>query len=125
MKRVVHFEIPSRDPKRTVKFYKDIFKWDITKWGWPEEYWSVVTWPKDEMWIDWWIEKSDNPWYNCVIDVEDIDVYTKKIIDWWWTLVKPKKPLKWEGWTAYLAYFKDTEGNYFWIIENKMDVDKK
>lgn len=121
MKRVIHFEVPSKDPKRAIEFYKDIFDWDITKWEWEEEYWSVKTWPEWEMWIDWWIEKGDLPGYVCVIDVPNIDEYIKKILDNWWILFKDKANLVWKWWTAQLAYFKDTEWNVFWIIENTMD----
>ncbi|EKE26336.1 MAG: Glyoxalase/bleomycin resistance protein [uncultured bacterium (gcode 4)] len=115
MKRVVHFEIPSKDPLRAVKFYKGIFWWEIDKWGWPQEYWTVVTWEEKESWINWWIEKKDiQGGYVCVIDVPNIDEYSEKIIANWWILIDPKREIKW-AW--FLAYFKDSEWNVFWIIE--------
>ena len=121
MNRIIHFEIPTKDPKRASEFYKDIFSWVISKWEWPEEYWSVVTWPEWEPWINWWLEKKDNPWYVCVIDVPNIDEYIDRIITKWWILVEPKREVIW-AW--HLAYFKDTEGNVFWIIETNMEMKK-
>ncbi|EKE29105.1 MAG: hypothetical protein ACD_2C00228G0003 [uncultured bacterium (gcode 4)] len=120
MKRIVHFEIPSRDLVRTVEFYKKIFSWEISKWAWPEEYWSVVTWPKTEAWIDWWIEKNDMKWgYVCIVDVPDIEEYSDKIISAWWTLFKTKREIMPGSW---LAYFKDTDWNVFWIIQTSENM---
>jgi catechol 2,3-dioxygenase-like lactoylglutathione lyase family enzyme len=31
MPRVVHFEIHADDPKRAIKFYQDVFGWEIVK----------------------------------------------------------------------------------------------
>src|SRR3989344_4375963 len=48
MNRVVHFEIHADDCERAVKFYKEVFGWEITKWeGGQMEYWMVMTAPKD------------------------------------------------------------------------------
>lgn len=38
MSRVVHFEIPADDPKRSIKFYETEFGWTIEKWDGPIEY---------------------------------------------------------------------------------------
>src|SRR3972149_1518157 len=50
---VVHFEIPADDPERAAKFYRELFGWEISKWGGPvgggegPEYWMVRTVPTD------------------------------------------------------------------------------
>ena len=38
MPRVVHFEIRADNPERAVKFYSEIFGWEIQKWDGPVEY---------------------------------------------------------------------------------------
>ena len=47
MNRVVHFEFDVEDPERALKFYSEVFKWKIDKWG-PANYWLIVTGSKDE-----------------------------------------------------------------------------
>ena len=42
MARVVHFEIPAKDPKKSAAFYKKVFGWKIKQWG-KEQYWMVQT----------------------------------------------------------------------------------
>src|SRR2546425_4162483 len=50
---VVHFEIPADDPERAAKFYRELFGWEISRWGNPAgagegpEYWMVRTVPTD------------------------------------------------------------------------------
>ncbi len=53
---VVHFEIPADEPERAAKFYRELFGWEIQRWGnaaTPEgsatgtEYWMVRTVPTD------------------------------------------------------------------------------
>ena len=113
MLRVVHFEIPASDLDRAVKFYKGVFWWDISKWQWEEEYFSVMTW-KDGEWIDWWIEKGKTWAYTCVIEVPDIDKYIKKITEAWWSVIDGKRDI---WWMWYVAYLKDPEWNMFWLFE--------
>src|SRR2546428_6930702 len=30
---VVHFEIPANEPERAAKFYRELFGWEISRWG--------------------------------------------------------------------------------------------
>ena len=48
MSKVIHFEIPADDPKRAIKFYEDVFGWEIEKWE-QGDYWLVSTGPEDEL----------------------------------------------------------------------------
>ena len=32
MNRIIHFEIHAGNPERAVKFYKDVFGWEIREW---------------------------------------------------------------------------------------------
>ena len=44
MTRPVHFEILAEDPDKTVKFYEEVFGWEIGKWGEGDQgYWPVTT----------------------------------------------------------------------------------
>src|SRR5213078_3335736 len=45
MARVIHFEIHAENPDRAVKFYKDLFGWEFTKWDGPQPYWLIKTGP--------------------------------------------------------------------------------
>ncbi|WP_244432547.1 VOC family protein [Desulfocurvibacter africanus] len=46
--RVIHFEIPARDPERANAFYSGVFGWDVRKWEGPEDYWLLTTGPDEE-----------------------------------------------------------------------------
>lgn len=47
MPRVVHFEISADEPERAVKFYTDVFGWDVKRWGGPKDYWLITTGASD------------------------------------------------------------------------------
>jgi len=42
MPKVIHFEIPAKDPERAIKFYKEVFEWKIVKWEGDFDYWLVT-----------------------------------------------------------------------------------
>ena len=42
MSRVVHFEIPAVNGKKSVEFYKEVFGWEASQFG-EHEYWLVNT----------------------------------------------------------------------------------
>jgi predicted enzyme related to lactoylglutathione lyase len=55
MNRIIHFEIQADDPERAVKFYKEVFGWEINEWVVPDvemkdenRYWMVTTGPETE-----------------------------------------------------------------------------
>jgi predicted enzyme related to lactoylglutathione lyase len=122
MPRVVHFEIHANDPERAVKFYQDVFDWQINKWDGPEDYWLVSTGPQDEPGINGAIMKRNYPVtsdnviaYVCTIDVPSVDEYVTRITEHGGTIVLPKMPVPGIGW---LAYAKDSEGNIFGVMQN-------
>lgn len=119
MKRVVHFEIHASDPQRAGQFYKDTFWWDISKWD-EGEYWMVKTWDDKDMWINGWLEKWPIwGWFTCVIWVDSVDNFLKKIVENWGSVTKPKAEV-WKMW--FVAYALDSEGNTFWIFESTMEM---
>lgn len=121
--RPTHFEIQADDTARAVKFYTDVFGWEITKWENPGmEYWMVMTAPKD----------SKDPGINggllkrpmagapaemaavnafvCTIQVDSYDDIHTKIMAAGGTVALPKMALMGMAWQGY---YKDTEGNIF------------
>lgn len=121
--RVVHFEIQVDEPERAMKFYGDVFGWEWKDWsgvtGAP--YWGIMTAPMDstELGINGGLLKRPCPAsspeqgtnaYVCTIQVDDYDVYDKKIMDAGGKVAMPKFNL---GGMAWQGYYIDTEGNTF------------
>jgi predicted enzyme related to lactoylglutathione lyase len=122
MSRVVHFEIHADDPQRAVKFYQDVFGWQINSWGGPEDYWLVTTGSDSEPGINGAILKRRQPIngdaviaYVCTIDVNSVDEAIAKITSIGGTIALPKMAVPQVGW---LAYAKDTEGNIFGVMQS-------
>lgn len=122
MPRVVHFEIHADDPQRAVNFYQDIFGWQINKWDGPEDYWLVITGPDSEPGINGALLRRPQLVngdgviaYVCTIDVPSLDDTIAKITARGGTLALPKMAVPGVGW---LAYYKDTEGNVFGVMQS-------
>ncbi len=121
MPRVVHFEIHTDEPERAAKFYSDVFGWEIKKWEGPTDYWLVMT-GKNNPGIDGGLVKRGAPAkgdsimaYVCTVDVPSVDEYAEKITAKGGSVAEPKMAVPGVGW---LAYFRDTEGNMFGIMQN-------
>jgi predicted enzyme related to lactoylglutathione lyase len=52
MPRVVQFEVHADNPERAVKFYREIFGWELVKWEGPQDCWLITTGPNDESGIN-------------------------------------------------------------------------
>ncbi len=115
--RVVHFEINTDNPDRAVKFYQSAFGWTITKWEGPTEYWLVMTGDPKNPGIDGGLQSRMAPGVGVVnvIEVPDIDASIKKITASGGTLFGEKLTIPGVG---HVAYFRDTEGNLFGLIQN-------
>ena len=129
MNRVVHFEIYVDNTKRAVKFYKQVFGWEITKWNGAtkevKEYWMVMTAPADskEPGINGGLlprpmkipkEMCGVNSFVCTVAVKDINETIKDIKKAGGRETVAKFALSGMAWQAY--YF-DTEGNMFGIHE--------
>jgi predicted enzyme related to lactoylglutathione lyase len=122
MNRVIHFEIQADEPERAIKFYSEIFSWKITKWDQPgQDYWLIKTGDKKTPGIDGGliqrmipVTNDDVITYLCTIAVENIDTMMMKIEDEGGKVVDSKREIPKIGWNAIC---KDTEGNYFSILE--------
>jgi predicted enzyme related to lactoylglutathione lyase len=121
MPRVVHFEIHAEQPERAVKFYRDLFAWEFTKWEGPMPYWLIKTGPAGTPGIDGGLlprqGKIDGQAviaYVCTVDVSALDESVKKALSTGGAIALPKMPIPGIGW---LAYCKDTEGNIFGMMQ--------
>jgi predicted enzyme related to lactoylglutathione lyase len=110
MPRVVHFEIPSDDPERSVRFYSELFGWEFQKWDGPMDYWMVTTGGENEPGINGGLMPRQEPSQGVVnvVDVPSVDEYVAKAEAAGGTVVLPKTPVPGVGW---LAYITDPDGN--------------
>jgi predicted enzyme related to lactoylglutathione lyase len=122
MPRVIHFEIHADQPQRAVKFYQDLFGWQIAKWPGPVDYWLISTGDDSQPGINGGLIPRRTPIngdsviaYVCTIDVPAIDDYTAKATKQGAQVVVPKVPIPGVGW---LVYCKDTEGNIFGMMQS-------
>jgi predicted enzyme related to lactoylglutathione lyase len=138
MKRVVHFEIHADDLERAKKFYSTVFGWEMQQMG--SEYGNyvvVVTGPgpdeiakgsvtMENLGINggMMLRKGPRPapgapvnGYTCIIGVKDIDETIAKIEAAGGVLALAKMDVPNVG---LLAYYHDTEGNIFGVIQPAM-----
>ena len=124
--RIIHFEIHAENPDRAVKFYKDVFNWEIREWtggGLTDRYWIIMTAPDDskEPGINGGMVMRKGPKptegqavnaYVCSIVVEDIDATIIALKKAGAVEALPKFNIAGMAWQAY---YKDTEGNIIGI----------
>ena len=115
MNRPIHFEIPAEDPERAIQFYTKLFGWKFEKWNGPMEYWTIRT-GDTAPGIDGGLMRRRDPAQPCVntMDVADLDATIKQVEGLGGQCVLPKMPIPGVGW---LAYFKDTEGHIFGVMQ--------
>ncbi len=116
MPRVVHFEIPAEDPDRAVKFYSEVFNWKIEKWAGPVDYWLATTGSDNEPGINGAIMKRQNQQATVTntIEIPSVDDFLNNIVANGGKIIAPKMPVPGVG---YAAYFSDTEGNVFGLMQ--------
>jgi len=116
MSRVVHFEIPADDPGRAIGFYENVFGWQINRWDGPMDYWLIETGDEHEPGINGGLMKREHPEQGVcnTVDMLSVDVLSDKIETAGGTVVVPKTPIPGVG---YVAYYQDTEGNVFGMME--------
>jgi predicted enzyme related to lactoylglutathione lyase len=114
MHRVVHFEFGAENPERAAGFYRNVFGWEATQWGGPQEYWLVKTGPDNSPGINGGImlHKQDMPRTVNTIEVASVDEFADKVTRSGGKVVAPKIAIPGVG---YQAYCLDTEGNLFGI----------
>ena len=107
--KVVHFEIPSDNPEKTIAFFQTVFGWNFQKFG-TEDYCLAVTGDENSSGINGALMKKKDPRQPVVntILVESIDDYVQKIESAAGKIVVAKMPVPNVG---YLAYFMDPDNN--------------
>ncbi len=119
---VVHFEIPADQPERAVKFYSELFGWEIKHMGGPMDYWLVETVATDaegqptRPGVNGGLMRRMMPEQTPVnyIGVDSVDEFARKAERLGAKVIVPKMPVPGMGWFAQLT---DTEGNVFAIWE--------
>lgn len=122
MARVVHFEIQADDPQRAISFYQKALGWEFYQWEGAQGYWLIKTGPDDVPGIDGGLAGRETPRNNeqailayvCTVDVSSLDETSALILEHGGTVAHPKHAVGGIGW---LAYFKDTEGNTFGVMQ--------
>jgi predicted enzyme related to lactoylglutathione lyase len=120
--RVIHFEIHADEPERACAFYRAVFGWTSKQYDPNVPYWLLTTGPEGVHGINGAIAKRERPVtsefsiiaYVCTVDIKNIDETINKILDNGGSIVDEKMAVKGVGW---LAYFRDTEGNVFGIMQ--------
>ena len=117
MPRLVHFEMNVKDVHKAISFYEDVFGWRFKQWDGPMDYWLIMTGDEDEPGIDGGLGYAEEGFPKMIntIDVDDIDEIIKKIESKGGEIIKSKHAVPKVGW---LAYFKDSEGVMFGIMQN-------
>ncbi len=120
MKRVIHFELPADNPERAVRFYTDVFDWKIEKWEEPVDYWLITTGSDDQPGINGALNRrGESMGAVNTIDVPSIDDFIRKIETGGGKVVLPKIPVSGVG---YMAYWQDTEGNTFGMMQDDISA---
>jgi predicted enzyme related to lactoylglutathione lyase len=122
MPRVVHFEIPADDPARAVKFYEEVFAWEISKWDAPVDYWLITTGEEGEPGIDGAITPREEVQSTTnTISVPNVDEFAQKVRDAGGQVVTERMTIPGFG---YFHYCLDTEGNLFGIMQSDPDAQQ-
>ena len=110
---IVHFEIPSDDPKKLISFYSHLFDWQIERMPSAEEYWTIRT---GEASLNGGLLKRSVPSQAALnyVRVESVDAHCKKVESKGGRIVHQKQPIPGVGWFAIGA---DPEGNLFGLFE--------
>lgn len=117
MPRIVHFEIPSDNPERTIKFYGDIFGWKFEKFPGPMEYWLITTGPDGEPGINGGMmrrQQSHGVTVNTV-GVDSVDKYVAAVEKNGGKVLVPKTAIPGVG---YFANCTDPEGTVFGVYQH-------
>ncbi len=117
MPKVIHFEIPAKDPEKMVNFYSKVFDWKIEKYpGGQMNYWLVTGGEEKELGINGAIAEKDetHPTTINTISVPSYEDTVKKITAAGGEILMPKMAVQNVG---YMTYCKDPEGNIFGIMQ--------
>ncbi len=115
MPRVMHFEVHSSDPEKSMLFYHDVFGWRFNRFG-QEDYWLCSTGDAPEPGIDGAVilrQQESQSVVNSIV-VPCVDEFCEKVSAAGGVIVVPKMPI---GDVGFVSYFKDVDGNLFGLAE--------
>ena len=121
MNRVVNFDFPTENADQAKAFFTSIFGWKFTEWH-NEGYWLIETGNKHKQGINGSMIKRRHADHvpSVMIQVENIDITLRKIVENGGTIDFPKHTIPKVGW---LAYVKDPEKNVLCVMQ--FDADAK
>jgi len=107
--RVTHFEIPSDDTGKSMKFFKNVFGWTFQQFG-NEDYWLATTGEEGTPGINGAVMKKvapGQPLTNSIM-VDDMETTLAQVEKEGGKVVKQAFSIPTVGW---LAFFSDPDGN--------------
>jgi predicted enzyme related to lactoylglutathione lyase len=112
----VFFEVCADDVQRAVKFYQDVFGWEIEGAEEDNNYCMINTGDEEEGAISGAVMERIAPSDSIIntFDVPNLNSFAKKVTEAGGGVITPKVALPGLG---YMQYCQDTEGNTFGIIE--------
>jgi predicted enzyme related to lactoylglutathione lyase len=118
--RVVHFEIPIDEPERAGAFYREVFGWNVAKWG-SVDYWTMTSGAEPGPGAEGALmpRKESPEGVMVYVNVEDIDRAMDTIKAAGGTMLTGKMPIPTMGWSAH---FRDTEGNKVGLFQHDPSV---
>jgi uncharacterized protein len=120
MNRVVHFEIPSSDPEKSMEFYGKVFGWTFGQFG-TFPYWLATTGNESAPGINGAIMTRRDPGQPVTnsISVIDIDDAIQKVEGSGGKLIVKKIAFPGIGWAAY---FSDPDNNIFGLWQEDLNA---
>jgi predicted enzyme related to lactoylglutathione lyase len=118
--RVVHFNIPIDDPARAGAFYRDMFAWDVSKWG-PVDYWTMSAGDEPGPGAEGALTPRSEAPEGVVIyvGVDDIDAALARVTGAGGTRLTERMPIPTMGW---MAHIRDSEGNLIGLFQEDPTV---
>lgn len=121
MPRIIHFDIASKEPEKTITFYSKVFGWKFDNWGGPMKYWMITTGPSDRPGIDGGLSIGEpiSNYINTIL-VDSLDETINNIIANGGKITQPKGTIPGIGW---FAVFQGPDGNAFGILQGDPNVE--
>ncbi len=115
MYRMIHFEIPTTTPIKSMVFYNQVFGWTF-KPSANQKKWMVITGSKEHQVLGNPFQKRLTAVQSLTntIEVKNVDLVLKMIQQAGGQVIMPKTAIPEVGW---LAYFKDLEQQVFGIMQ--------
>jgi predicted enzyme related to lactoylglutathione lyase len=119
MPRIVHFEVCADDPERAVRFYREVFGWEIQRWQGPMPYWMVKTGEASEPGIDGAImERIPAVGSVNTVGVASLEETLGKVIAAGGSQMGSTQTIPGVG---IFTYVHDSEGNLLGLMQPTMD----